>query len=203
MLTQGEVKALNEGSLDRLRQAQGSEGVAELGASAAHDGGVQVFEPITGLDLAQLCVQELRADLPLRQTFIFGPDPFPKMSGEGVEVGTQAVSGEQGDVDFRQALPEFMHKTLSIGVGPSSHMNDRDDLGLSFKRDPDKHPLRLPAHLGDQFVQLQVMDKRFRLVAIEWVERTSPATQNEMEWNPENAGRHRARWTGQGACGCG
>jgi hypothetical protein len=80
------------------------------------------------------------------------------MSGQGIKVEIQAITGEERETAWGQEVPQGVDNAMRCVLRAGAQMEDRNQLRTGIDDQPEPEHMARVAQPGSQFIQLQVWE---------------------------------------------
>jgi hypothetical protein len=149
---------LDKGRVHSSGEAQPLQRFPEGWLCSRPDDVLDPHEPASSVALLDLPIHQTSCHFPLPH---FPPaptclDPGPKMSGEGVEIGSEAIAGEEGQAAGSQLLAQAVNEQLSRALGARTQQQHWNACGERIDGHPEPQDLGMAAQPRAQFIELQM-----------------------------------------------
>ncbi len=144
-MTERQVDALDKGSVDASRPAQGLQCLGEGGTSPQPDHLLDPHQSASSVALLDLAIEQSSGHLPLFPLALRRLDPVSKVSSEGVEVGIEAIAGEDRQAAGSQLFAQAVDEQEGHAVGAWTQVESGNALGEGINGDPEPEDLRVAA----------------------------------------------------------
>lgn len=96
-----------------------------------------VGDAVATVTFDDLGIEEARIDAPRAAVFVGGLHPRPEMGRQGVEVESQAITGEHRQTTWGQAFGDVVNELMGEPLGARAEGEGWNELGAGVGGDPE------------------------------------------------------------------